>query len=306
MVNLLASLEKIKEAEILALIVFAIRSNSRRDEELKIGKTKMKSVMVYFLVRAGISYNHLGNNDCMKLSAQPIIPKAASSPAVMYFEPSEHTNRLHSSSHMNSNSISDKLKHASYDTEDVLDEWNTARLKLQIEGVDADNALSFLQKIKEMNETLDDIASQKDTFNLSVTRSKEDKSERTQSTALINVSEVCGRNEEKNALKGKLLSETAEQPNAIQLISLVGMGGIGKTTLAQLAYNDADVINNFNVRIWVCVSDPFDEFRIAKAIIENLEGSTPNLGELNSLHQRINNSILSSLKNCLNQNVVAI
>uniref|UniRef100_A0A1S8ADA6 Myo-inositol-1-phosphate synthase n=1 Tax=Citrus limon TaxID=2708 RepID=A0A1S8ADA6_CITLI len=97
MVNLLASLEKIKEAEILALIVFAIRSNSRRDEELKIGKTKMKSVMVYFLVRAGISYNHLGNNDCMKLSAQPIIPKAASSPAVMYFEPSEHTNRLHSS-----------------------------------------------------------------------------------------------------------------------------------------------------------------------------------------------------------------
>ncbi|KDO51667.1 hypothetical protein CISIN_1g043178mg [Citrus sinensis] len=109
MVNLLASLEKIKEAEILALIVFAIRSNSRRDEELKIGKTKMKSVMVYFLVRAGISYNHLGNNDCMKLSAQPIIPKAASSPAVMYFEPSEHTNRLHSSSHMNSNSISGQI-----------------------------------------------------------------------------------------------------------------------------------------------------------------------------------------------------
>ena len=110
-----------------------------------------------------------------------------------------------------------------------MDEWNTARLKLQIEGVDADNALSFLQKvcisffpaascfgfkqlflrcdiakkIKEMNETLDDIASQKDTFNLSVTRSNEEKSERTQSTALINVSDVCGRNEEKNALKGQ-------------------------------------------------------------------------------------------------------
>ena len=123
----------------------------------------------------------------------------------------------------------DKLKHASYDIEDVLDEWNTARLKLQIEGVDADNSLvpqqkvcsSFFpaascfgfkqlflrrdiaKKIKEMNETLDDIASQKDTFNLSVTRSNEEKSERTQSTALINVSDVCGRNEEKNALKGQ-------------------------------------------------------------------------------------------------------
>lgn len=47
--------------------------------------------------KLSVSYNHLGNNDCMKLSAQPIIPKAASSPAVMYFEPSEHPNRLHSS-----------------------------------------------------------------------------------------------------------------------------------------------------------------------------------------------------------------
>ena len=97
-------------------------------------------------------------------------------------------------------------------------------------------------------------------------------------------------------MNGKLLSETAEQPNAIQVISLVGMGGIGKTTLAQLAYNDADVINNFNIRIWVCVSDPFDEFRIAKAIIEDLDGSTPNLGELNSLCLPINDSIVGKKK----------
>ncbi|KAK2654742.1 hypothetical protein Ddye_014598 [Dipteronia dyeriana] len=30
----------------------------------------------------------------------------------------------------------DKLKDASYDVDDVLDEWNTAILKLQIEGVE--------------------------------------------------------------------------------------------------------------------------------------------------------------------------
>lgn len=47
-----------------ALIVFAIRSNSSRDEELKIGQTKMKSVMVYFLVRAGIRYIY--SFDCYK------------------------------------------------------------------------------------------------------------------------------------------------------------------------------------------------------------------------------------------------
>ncbi|KAH9717463.1 hypothetical protein KPL71_021822 [Citrus sinensis] len=69
------------------------------------------------------------------------------------------------------------------------------------------------------------------------------------------------------------------------------MGGIGKTTLAQFAYNDKEVIENFDKRIWVCVSDHFDEFRIAKAIIEGLEGSVPNLGELNSLLEYIHTSI---------------
>ncbi|KAK9230645.1 hypothetical protein WN944_023617 [Citrus x changshan-huyou] len=69
------------------------------------------------------------------------------------------------------------------------------------------------------------------------------------------------------------------------------MGGIGKTTLAQFVYNDNDVINHFGKRIWVCVSDPFDEYRIAKAIIEALEGSATNLVELNALLLRINESI---------------
>ncbi|KAL9459136.1 hypothetical protein AB3S75_002513 [Citrus x aurantiifolia] len=208
----------------------------------------------------------------------------------------------------------EKLKYASYDMEDVLDEWNTARLKLQIEGVDM-NALAprkrvcsffpasscfgskkvFLrhdiaQEIKEINKNLDAIHRQKDMFNFSVIRSTE-RSERMHSTALIDVSDVCGRVGEKSTLKSKLLGEGSEQQNAVQTISLVGMGGIGKTTLAQFVYNDNDVINHFGKRIWVCVSDPFDEYRIAKAIIEALEGSATNLVELNALLLRINESI---------------
>ncbi|KAK9219110.1 hypothetical protein WN943_007749 [Citrus x changshan-huyou] len=65
------------------------------------------------------------------------------------------------------------------------------------------------------------------------------------------------------------------------------MGGIGKTTLAQLAYNNDDVKKHFEKRIWVCVSDPFDEFRIARAIIEALTGSAPNFGEFQSLMQHV-------------------
>ncbi|KAK9215540.1 hypothetical protein WN944_007545 [Citrus x changshan-huyou] len=65
------------------------------------------------------------------------------------------------------------------------------------------------------------------------------------------------------------------------------MGGIGKTTLAQFAYNNDGVKRNFEKRIWVCVSEPFDEFRIARAIIESLTGSASNFGEFQSLMQHI-------------------
>ncbi|KAK9215494.1 hypothetical protein WN944_007499 [Citrus x changshan-huyou] len=66
------------------------------------------------------------------------------------------------------------------------------------------------------------------------------------------------------------------------------MGGIGKTTLALLAYNSDDVKKHFEKRIWVCVSDPFDEFRIARAIIEALKpGSAKDLVEFRSLMRHI-------------------
>ena len=35
--------------------------------------------------------------------------------------------------------------------------------------------------------------------------------------------------------------------------------------------------------MWVCVSDPFDQCRVAKAIIESVEGQSPNMTTLQSL-----------------------
>ncbi|XP_050203291.1 putative disease resistance protein RGA3 [Mercurialis annua] len=69
------------------------------------------------------------------------------------------------------------------------------------------------------------------------------------------------------------------------------MGGIGKTTLAKLVYNDDDVKNHFDTRIWVCVSNLFDEIRVAKAILESLTHANPNLVELQSILEQIQQSI---------------
>ncbi|EAY78216.1 hypothetical protein OsI_33265 [Oryza sativa Indica Group] len=93
------------------LIELAIKKNSViGGDDFKSGQTKMKSVLVDFLVGAGIkptsiaSYNHLGNNDGMNLSAPQtfrskeisksgVVDDMVSSNAILY-EPGEHPDHV--------------------------------------------------------------------------------------------------------------------------------------------------------------------------------------------------------------------
>lgn len=48
------------------------------------------------------------------------------------------------------------------------------------------------------------------------------------------------------------------------------MGGLGKTTLARLIYNDEQIVRYFDERIWVCVSEIFDANKIIRLVLESL------------------------------------
>ncbi|CAL9766876.1 unnamed protein product [Musa acuminata subsp. burmannicoides] len=51
------------------------------------------------------------------------------------------------------------------------------------------------------------------------------------------------------------------------LCAITGMGGIGKTTLAQKIFNDPKTQDIFQVRAWVCVTQKFSEIELLKQII---------------------------------------
>ncbi|KAJ6386619.1 hypothetical protein OIU78_016528 [Salix suchowensis] len=137
---------------------------------------------------------------------------------------------------------------------------------------------------------MDEIANERARHGLQINRAT-DEIQRPTSTQFFDESSVCGRDDEKKIVVSKLLADSSQEAQDVDVISLVGLGGIGKTTLAQLAFNDVEVKAHFEKKIWVCVSEAFDEVRIAKAILEKLEGSTPNLVELQSLLERVSQSI---------------
>jgi hypothetical protein len=64
---------------------------------------------------------------------------------------------------------------------------------------------------------------------------------------------------------------------------LWNIGGLGKTTLAQLVYNDGRIEGHFDLRIWVCVSVDFNIKRLITAIIESIQRTSPNIQQLDAL-----------------------
>ncbi|XBJ13560.1 hypothetical protein VPH35_005714 [Triticum aestivum] len=71
---------------------------------------------------------------------------------------------------------------------------------------------------------------------------------------------------DKAEIVGTVLCQANNEDLAV--VAIVGIGGIGKTTLAHLIYNEPGIQKHFQLLLWVCVSDTFDVNSLAKSIVE--------------------------------------
>ncbi|XP_078167474.1 putative disease resistance protein RGA4 [Carex rostrata] len=100
----------------------------------------------------------------------------------------------------------------------------------------------------------------------------------------IETREVVGRDEERDQLLNLLTNEESVTIGKVLVLAIVGGGGVGKTTLAGLVFNDPNVKSCFDVRSWICVSTRFEIVRLTREMLESTCGDrydrVSNLGEL--------------------------
>ncbi|XP_050118393.1 putative disease resistance protein RGA3 isoform X2 [Malus sylvestris] len=87
------------------------------------------------------------------------------------------------------------------------------------------------------------------------------------------------------------LIESKNQEKNLSVKAIVGMGGLGKTTLAKSIFNDDAIGRHFQEKLWVCVSNTFEVNLILDGMLELLDPKNAGLKRrealLNNLKERL-------------------
>ncbi|XP_064957234.1 putative disease resistance protein RGA3 [Musa acuminata AAA Group] len=183
-----------------------------------------------------------------------------------------------------------ELKDVMYDADDVLDECRMEAAKWTPRESDPKRStlcgfpifacfreVKFRHavgvKIKGVNDRLEEISARRSKLQLHVSAAEPRVVPRvSRITSPVMESDMVGERLEEDA-KALVEQLTKQDPSKnVVVLAIVGIGGIGKTTLAQKVFNDGKIKASFRTTIWVCVSQEFSETDLLGNIIEGAGG----------------------------------
>ncbi|KAJ9174514.1 hypothetical protein P3X46_013151 [Hevea brasiliensis] len=195
-----------------------------------------------------------------------------------------------------------KLKEVVYDMDELLDDIATEGLRQRVmdgNRISKEVRVFFSgsnkvvygcktgHKIKGIRERLAQIEADSSQFKFEV-QTEESSEVMMRETVSSPPDVVIGREGDKNAIIQRSLASKEE---GVSIFSIVGIGGLGKTTLAQIIFNDEQVESHFELKLWVCVSDPFEVKVVVKKILESATGRKSEDLELDTLMRELGKQI---------------
>ncbi|WVZ12621.1 hypothetical protein V8G54_017151 [Vigna mungo] len=192
-----------------------------------------------------------------------------------------------------------KLTDAAYVLDDILDECSIHSTKLNFDDAHT-SCLTRLhpkdilfrfnigKRMKDITQRFQDIHEERSMFNLvpGVTEVQTIDDNWRQTSSDITEPVVYGRDQDRDQILKFLLEEVSDSED-LSIYPIVGMGGLGKTTLAKQVFNDNRVCKHFDLTIWVCVSDDFNTMTILRSIIECITGQKSKLKSLEAIWKKV-------------------
>ncbi|KAL0349055.1 UNVERIFIED_CONTAM: putative disease resistance RPP8-like protein 4 [Sesamum angustifolium] len=168
-----------------------------------------------------------------------------------------------------------ETREAAYNIDDLLLVAVSSRkegsiLKKYVVSKGGTNLNNLERKIKVIEEKISTLVSDSRIRNIEQRqREIQSRASLTRSYSHYAEDDFVGLDKEVQELVARLVKEDGDR--SYQVLSIIGMGGIGKTTMAKRIYHHADVQRRFHAFAWVCVSQQWQQEDVIREILNKLE-----------------------------------
>ncbi|KAL2515236.1 Disease resistance RPP8-like protein 3 [Forsythia ovata] len=167
------------------------------------------------------------------------------------------------------------IRDAAYEAEDIIESHITDRVHEEIASKRDDSFTPFCHKLDEVIEEIDSI--KKMVEKIKDDDDVQDLQTRTKLSqpASSGKSSMVGLDDDIMEIKVRLTRGSS----SIETLSVVGMGGIGKTTLTRKVYDDEKIVQYFDNRAWVTVSQNYSARELLLGLLDSMKKLTDEVRE---------------------------